>query len=59
MADMIQTAPIDKQAMSERVTAKIAAMTPAEREARVEEIYAMPDDECTPETTLELLEILL
>lgn len=47
-------------AMAARVIAKVAAMTDAEQEARVEEIYAMPDEErLTDEVSLELLEILL
>jgi hypothetical protein len=40
--------------------AKVASMTNAEKEARVEEIYAMAADErLTDEVSLELLEILI
>jgi hypothetical protein len=49
----------DKQAMTSRVVARVAAMTDEQKEARVQEIYAMPDDECTDEICFELYEIML
>lgn len=44
---------------AEELKAKIAAMSDEQLDARVQEIYGMPDDACTDEINTELLMILI
>ena len=53
---MINDATIGKEAA---LTTKIAAMSAAELEARVQQVYALPDSEMTPEVIDELGEIMV
>ena len=52
-----KTISFDKQAADSRLTTKVAAMSMAERDARVEELYADPDRN-SPEKALEWTKLM-
>jgi hypothetical protein len=55
-----QTANIEKEAAAKMAVtnAKVAAMSLEQREARVDELYSLPESELTPEATAEFFAIM-